>query len=137
MGNVDDTQQSSSWIVKEKGAKNFFVWSANRWHQFCASYNKANNWIRIVRVSHCEMVSLSFIAATLLCQDGKETIVDIQDKNVNFDIVPDDWLKNVYVGMCPLGGTYSCSRHSGEVTDFNIWSRAMSKEEMLAWTSCK
>ena len=50
MGNVDATQQSPSWIMQEIGAKDFLMWSTNRWHQFCVSYTKNTQWVTLVKV---------------------------------------------------------------------------------------
>ena len=72
----------------------------------------------------------------ILLKDGKETSVDFKDTNINVTGVPLDFLSNVFVGRCPDDGD-DCSRHGGKFTDINIWSRALTKQEMLDWTMCK
>ena len=58
--------------------------------------------------------------------------VDERLKNVT---VPENLLDLIYAGRCPKNTSY-CSVHSGEITDVNVWNRAMDLEEMLAWTNC-
>ena len=52
------------------------------------------------------------------------------------DGIPGDFLSKVTVGRC-VNDTADCSRHGGMFSDFNIWSRPLTKQEMLDWTSCR
>ncbi len=71
-----------------------------------------------------------------LFQDGKENIVDFEDNNIRLDGIPGDFLNHVYLGRCPPADD-DCSRHGGQISDFNMWSRPLTKQEMMDWTSCK
>lgn len=53
---------------------------------------------------------------------------------------PPDMLNHTYVGRCPLDPEdqpNGCSAPGAIFTDVNIWSRAMSEQEMKDWTACK
>ncbi len=38
--------------------------------------------------------------------------------------------------MCPFQGSAVCSKHASSFTDFNLWDRALTMEEMVSWTGC-
>ena len=59
--------------------------------------------------------------------------VDERLKNVE---VPSNFLDIIYVGRC-ADNSSDCSQHSGDITDVNIWNRALSMDEMLGWTNCR
>ena len=41
----------------------------------------------------------------------------------------------IYVGTCY--NDEICSLHNGEITDVNIWNKALSLEEIIGWTDCR
>ena len=51
--------------------------------------------------------------------------------------VPRDLLNNTYIGRCSFDFKGGCSNPGGQLSDFNIWGRALTTEEMKDWTSCK
>lgn len=52
-------------------------------------------------------------------------------------VIPSDFLNKVYLGRCSFDFKKTCSTPEGELSDFNVWSRALSVDEMTAWTSCR
>ena len=65
--------------------------------------------------------------------------------NVNYDMdvhlselsVPSELLKKVYLMQCLSDNIADCTMPGGIITDFNIWERAFSVEELNQWTSCR
>ncbi len=43
----------------------------------------------------------------------------------------------IYIGRCSFDHNYACSSPEGKITDFNIWDRFLSTEELIDWTTCK
>ncbi len=58
------------------------------------------------------------------------------EPNVKYAQYPEDFLDHVYLGRC-LKPDPVCSGPEGEITDFNMWRRALTEKEMADWTSCK
>ncbi len=54
-------------------------------------------------------------------------------RNVRID---PDFLTKVYLGGCVIEKS-GCSITGGAIADFNVWSRALSAEEMEDWTACR
>ncbi len=43
---------------------------------------------------------------------------------------------SIYLGMCPFKPS-PCSKHASSFADFELWDRAMTRDEMLGWTKCQ
>ncbi len=50
-GTYDELRGIPGWIQQVVGAKNFLMWSANRWHHICVSFAKKDNHIMFIKVS--------------------------------------------------------------------------------------
>ena len=68
-------------------------------------------------------------------QDGQITNINHVDEKISNLKVPTNLLDMIYVGRCEVE-TKSCSDHSGDFTDINIWDRSLSVDEMIGWTNC-
>ena len=64
------------------------------------------------------------------------TNIDFVDERLKNVKVPSNFLDIIYVGRC-ADNSSDCSLHSGDITDVNIWNRALSMEEMIGWTNCR
>ena len=51
--------------------------------------------------------------------------------------IPGDILDYVFLGRCNFDYKSDCTAPEGQFTDVNIWTRALSKQEMKDWTTCK
>ncbi len=51
--------------------------------------------------------------------------------------IPEDFLSKVLIGRCNRDFRYGCSPPEGQLTDFNIWDKFISTEQLMKWTSCK
>ncbi len=51
--------------------------------------------------------------------------------------IPEDFLNKTYLARCSFDFKNTCSTPDGQISDFNIWSRALSEQEAKDWTSCK
>ena len=49
---------------------------------------------------------------------------------------PDDLLSHVYIGRCAFDFKGSCTGPEGQLTDFNMWKRALALDEMRDFTTC-
>ena len=62
-----------------------------------------------------------------------------RDQDVKNATVPENLLDSIYIGQ--LGGVRTVGLESqtnqGSFTDVNIWSRALSIDEMINWTNCR
>ncbi len=52
-------------------------------------------------------------------------------------VIPDDFLNKTYLARCAFDYKYTCSTPEGQISDFNIWSRALSSQEAIDWTTCR
>ena len=65
--------------------------------------------------------------------------------NVNYErdvhlmdmTVPLELLQKVLLMRCLLTGKPDCTMPGGLITDFNIWDRSFSADDMQKWTTCK
>ena len=62
-----------------------------------------------------------------------------RDQDLKNATVPKNLLDSIYIGQ--LGGVrtdiFEIPVHQGSFTDVNIWSRALSIDEMINWTNCR
>ena len=68
------------------------------------------------------------------------TNVNFVDQRLRDLEIPSDILDRIYIGRCEGYGPkkwWACSRHLGEITDVNFWSKAKTVTEMIKWTNCK
>jgi hypothetical protein len=71
-------------------------------------------------------------------KDGEATNVNFVAREVENVTIPSDLLQSFYIGRCPDGAKFDdCSRHAGQFTDINVWSKPLSVEVMKQWTTCK
>lgn len=52
-------------------------------------------------------------------------------------VFPPNFLSKVYIGRCSFDFKQTCSTPEGQLTDFNMWDRALSLKEMEDWTTCQ
>ena len=61
-----------------------------------------------------------------------------RDQDIKNATVPKNLLDSIYIGQ--LGGVHTwfeSQTNQGSFTDVNIWSRALSIDEMINWTNCR
>ena len=92
------------------------------------SQSKTHPYIRV-------LYSLNSFQCMFELQDGQITNINHVDEKISNLKVPTNLLDMIYVGRCEVE-TKSCSDHSGDFTDINIWDRALSIDEMIGWTNC-
>ena len=51
--------------------------------------------------------------------------------------IPEDFLSKVYVGRCSFDFNNGCASPEGKITDFNMWDRFLSTEQLNDWTQCR
>jgi dissimilatory sulfite reductase (desulfoviridin) alpha/beta subunit len=51
--------------------------------------------------------------------------------------IPEEFLSKVYLARCSFDYDKGCSSPEGQISDFNIWDRALSEKEATDWTSCR
>ncbi len=52
-------------------------------------------------------------------------------------IIPEDILSKTFLGRCNNEVMFACSSPEAQYTDFNMWDRALTTEELVKWTTCK
>lgn len=70
-------------------------------------------------------------------QDGGTLNIDFEDPLLKNVKIPSDFLNKTYIGRCPYDFKGGCSNPGGMLSDFNIWDRALTEEQMKSWTTCK
>ncbi len=50
--------------------------------------------------------------------------------------IPPHFLSGVYIARCSLDYKGSCSSPEGQVSDFNMWSRFLTEQDMKDFTTC-
>ena len=62
-----------------------------------------------------------------------------RDQDIKNATVPKNLLDSIYIGQ--IGGVrtdyFGIPVNQGSFTDVNIWSRALSVDEMINWTICR
>ena len=61
-----------------------------------------------------------------------ERDVHLQDMTVPLELI-----HKVLLMRCPSGDMPDCTMPGGMITDFNIWDRSFSSEDMKKWTTCR
>ncbi len=133
-----------SWLVLSRDPHGLRpLWAAGKWTHLCLGYSKATGEFKIIR-------------------DGERLDVTKEGPDPDFTGVeiPEDFLSKTYIGRCSHSFNWACSSPESEVTtttmhmpylvmklilsprshqfsDFNVWDRFMSDQEMVQWTSCK
>ena len=59
-----------------------------------------------------------------------------KDNNLRDLTVPLELIHKVLLMRCPWGNMPDCTMPGGMITDFNIWDRSFSAEDMKKWTTC-
>ncbi len=70
-------------------------------------------------------------------QDGRTLNVNFTDPQLVNVSIPADFLSKVYLGRCAYDYINTCSLPGGQISDFNVWSRALTEKEMQDWTTCR
>ena len=62
--------------------------------------------------------------------------IDQHEPNlVGLNIHP-EIMNHVYLGRCNFDYKSDCTAPEGQFTDVNIWSKPLTKQEMIDWTTC-
>ena len=69
-------------------------------------------------------------------QDGFATNINKVDFNIKNAKVSQTFLDSLYVGRC-ADEQKSCSQHFGDITDVNMWNKALTENDMKMWTNCR
>jgi hypothetical protein len=59
------------------------------------------------------------------------------DENLSDLTVPIELLLKVHLLRCLNDYELDCTTPGAKVTDFNIWDKTLTAEEMIKWTSCE
>ncbi len=51
--------------------------------------------------------------------------------------IPENFLSKIYIARCAFDYKFTCSTPEGQISDFNIWKRALTQEEAEDWTTCR
>ena len=73
-------------------------------------------------------------------KDDYITNVNQVDNRLNNIEISSKTMDKIYVGRCIGTGTSwlkTCSSHLGNITDINIWNRALTQTELTGWTTCR
>ena len=105
--------------------------------------------------SHLLLISKARLFQGSACKSSLATIVNSRSHfyffqngkmlSVNFErdphlldmIVPLELLKKVILMRCLSGFKTDCTMPGGLITDFNIWDRSFSADDMKLWTTCQ
>ena len=107
-----------TFFLRDPNRSDFEIWPADRWAHFCISYNKKTG-------------DLSFV------KDGHKMTFDYNLKEIKQLKFPSNMLSKIYLGRCALDYKGSCTAPEGQISDFNMWDRALTLSEMEQFTTCK
>ena len=120
-GNPRKKGSYGSFLIRDPDRTDdgFEIWASNRWSSFCLSYTKSQGNLKVVK-------------------DGKEMMIDYPRDDLKHVVIPEDVLiDRVWLARCHFDWKGSCSGPGGQVTDFNMWKRALTTQEMMDYTTCK
>ena len=104
-----------NWIVKNPAANVFGIWSTNRWHHICFSFDRKTNHLMLIKDG--KVTNLNFIQTDLELQHLNEVVT------TEFYAGRSWWDP----GVIP----------DKKVACVNIWDRAITLKEAEDWTSCR
>lgn len=108
----------NSYLLKKLGSEKLSLWGSQVWNHVCLSYEKKTSHIRVVF-------------------NGALSTVDYHDPELVNLTIPEDFLSKIYILRCAYNYTPDCSSPKAKLTDFNVWDRALTRDEALDWTSCR
>ena len=108
---------NSNWVVKDLQSNNFLIWTANRWHHVCFSFNRQTNRL-------------------LLVKDGQKTSVNYVKKNLNLTHLNSEILNHIIVGQSGWQNIMDYSYNFKQISDIHIWDLGLTGAQMESWTSC-
>ena len=107
-----------TFLLRDPGRSDFEVWESSRWSSFCISYEKKIGLLQFVK-------------------DGKAMNLNYNHEELTQLDWPEDILSQIYLARCSFDFKGSCSGPEGQVSDFNVWRKPLSLEEMTAFTTCQ
>lgn len=107
-----------SWVLYDPLSNDFEIWASNRWTHVCFSYDKRTSFVRVVK-------------------DGRAMNLNNVDLSVKDVQIPGDFLSKVYLARCSFDYKGTCSSPEGQISDFNVWDRALKLSELEDWTTCR
>ena len=72
-----------------------------------------------------------------MSQNGEFLNINFVDDDLSELEIPIELLVKVHLLRCTNAYELTCTTPGGMVTDFNIWDRALSVQEIRDWTTCK
>ncbi len=63
--------------------------------------------------------------------------IDYADPDLKEVQIPEDFLNKTYLARCSFDYKFTCSTPEGQISDYNVWSRALTLQEAEDWTTCK
>ena len=100
-----------------------------RWNVFCGSYNAGTHKVIIMLNGVLSKVSLPSTWPPFLAQDSVDPSMSLAMANTSLAL--QEVLASLRLGgSIPYGGSLYQSPFSGLLTDLNIWSRALDREDM-------
>ena len=103
-----------NWIIKDVITDNFYIWSTNRWHQLCFSFDRITYHLMFVK-------------------DGKVTNLNLNQTDLDLQYFNEVVTSEFYAGR----SAWNTSPIPSKVASVNIWDRAFSLKEAEDWTSCR
>ena len=104
-----------NWVIKDLATDNFYIWSTNRWHQICLSFDRQSHHLMFVKDG--TVTNLNFVQTDLELQYLNEVVT------TEFYAGRSWWDP----GVIP----------TKKVASVNIWDRALTLKEAEDWTSCR
>ena len=106
-----------TFFLRDPNRTDFEVWASNRWTHFCISYERKSGSLKFVK-------------------DGKVMLFSHRPEELTNLTFPKDILSKIYLGQCAFDYKGSCSGPEGQISDFNMWSKALNEAEMKEFTNC-
>ena len=103
-----------NWILKDSDS--FRIWSTNKWHHICVSFDRISFNLKVVKDGF--LTNINFTEPSIL-----------DNYSLNSSL-----LDGFLLGRTDKQGS---STHSGQISDFHMWDKALNDEEMKAWTTCR
>ena len=106
-----------TFFLRDPNRTDYEVWATNRWTHFCISYEMRTGSILVVK-------------------DGRVMLMNHRPEELTDLRFPKDILTKTYLGRCAFDYKGSCSGPEGQISDFNMWSKALNEAEMKDFTGC-
>ncbi len=132
------TKTSYNSYLFQTADESFEVFVPYIWKNLCYAYQRPGFSVAVlVGQSHCISRDTTSKFGAIYPQNGKAMNINFLDESLSELKIPRELAYKVHLMGCNNNFTRDCTAPGGLVTEFNLWDRGLSLQEMKEWTTCR